>query len=65
MMKYIYFVVYKHNRGYGNAEIPISEKIEYIQDIKLIENTLMERTNTNNLSVRNYELLRTEPGEVK
>lgn len=62
-MKYIYFVVYKHNCGYGNAEIPLSEKIEYIQDIKLVENTLMAKINVSNLSVRNYELLRTEPGE--
>lgn len=37
-----YFVSYSHPKGFGNAEVSLEKKLEYFNQIKDIQDKLME-----------------------
>jgi hypothetical protein len=61
--KYIYFVSYAHELGFGRDEIHSDKKIVTDEQIKQIEDKVREKRNLISAVILYFSLLRTEDAE--
>lgn len=56
-MNYVYFVLFAHSFGFGNAAITMNKKIESYKDIENIKKELYKTKKLMGVAVLNYKLL--------
>lgn len=60
MSKYVYFVSFSHDRGFGNLEVKLSQQIQSYEDMKLIQKNAEENSQFRQIHVLHYQLMRVE-----
>jgi hypothetical protein len=58
--RYVYFVFFLSASGYGNLEVNVDEEIDNIDKVKKVEALIQQKQNRNNVSVINFQYMRTE-----
>jgi hypothetical protein len=59
-MKYIYFVSYAHDRGFGNTELTTNHKISTMEEIKNVKKLVEDKGEVKGIAILNFILLKKE-----
>ena len=59
-LRYVYFISYAHESGFGNSEVRLFGKPKALRDLNEIRDFITEEMKVKEVVILNYQLLRVE-----